>query len=406
LQISNKGVCVTRLATKLTALPSFGFKFFLSLLVLFLLIGCGNDNKIAMAAGETYSLALDSDSKVYVAGLNPYERLALSCNWYINNCKIFTEILSSNGKGITAMAAGGSHSIALGSDGKVYAIGYNGYGQLGLSDTTNRYSFTAVSTLSGKNIIAIAAGEFHSLALDSGGKVYVTGWNYSGELGLGDTTNRYSFTVVPSLNDKNITAITAGSYFSLILDSDGKVYGVGDNHAGQLGLGNTNSRSSFTEVSSLKDKNITAIIARGSHSFAIDNNGKVYAAGWNYSGKLGLGDTNDRNTFTKVSSLKDKNITAIATGNHHSFAIDSNGKVYVTGDNYHGQLGLGDVYDRYDFTEVSFFSNKNITTIAAGGSHSFVIDSSGKIYGAGLNEDGQLGLGDTKNRRSFTEVTR
>ncbi|MDR2638700.1 MAG: hypothetical protein LBC09_02550, partial [Helicobacteraceae bacterium] len=253
-----------------------------------------------------------------------------------------------------AIAAETSKSLALDSDGKVYAAGWNEYGQLGLGDNIDRNAFTEVAALKGKKIIAIAAGHRHSLALDSDGKVYATGDNEDGELGLGDKINRDRFTEVSSLKGKKIIAIEAGSFASFALDSDGKVYAIGYNTHGQLGLGDTNYRDRFTEVLSLSGKKIIAIAAETSKSLALDSDGKVYAAGWNKYGQLGLGDNIDRNAFTEVAALKGKRIIAIAAGWRHSLALDSGGKVYATGENEESRLGLGDKINRNEFTEAKF----------------------------------------------------
>jgi alpha-tubulin suppressor-like RCC1 family protein len=394
----------------------FMSKFFLSLLIPFLLIGCGDENKIAVAAGDGYSLALDKDGNVYGTGLNDGQlglsKINSNCGLFTVTvlpfedtyyCKVFTKVSSL--KNIVAIAAGSSHSFALDSNGKVYATGYNSYGQLGFGDSgsgTDRSTFTEVSSLKGKNIVAIAAGDSHSLALDSSGKVYTAGYNYYGQLGLDDTNSRSSFTEVSSL--KNIVAIAAGKYHSFAIDSNGKVYATGYNSYGQLGLSNTNSRSSFVEVSSLK--NIVAIAAGDSHSFALDRDGKVYATGYNYYGQLGLSDNNDRSTFTEVTLLSGKQVTTIVAGPSHSFVIDDDGKAYATGYNSYGELGLDDRNNHNTFTEVTLLSSKRVTAIAAGKYHSLAIDGNDKIYATGYNIYCELGFSDFKDRYGFTEITR
>jgi alpha-tubulin suppressor-like RCC1 family protein len=172
---------------------------------------------------------------------------------------------------------------------------------------------------------------------------------------------------------------------------------------GELGLGDNNNRNAFTEVLFLRGKNIIAIVAGYDHSFALSNDGKVYASGFNNNGQLGLGDTNNRNIFTEVSSLNGKNIVAIIAGRYHSFALSSDGRVYAAGLNDSGQLGLGDNNNRNTFIEVS--SLKDIYAVSAGYSHSIVLSNDGKVYGTGNNAEGQLGLGDYSKRNIFTEIS-
>ncbi|MDR1614026.1 MAG: hypothetical protein LBS26_00445, partial [Campylobacteraceae bacterium] len=110
----------------------------------------------------------------------------------------------------------------------------------------NRDNFTEVTFLSDKNITAIAAGSYHSFAFSNDGKVYATGLNGNGQLGLGNNTNYYSFIEAASISD--VSVIAAGYYHSLVLTNDGKVYATGYNGLGQLGLGDNTDRNIFTEV--------------------------------------------------------------------------------------------------------------------------------------------------------------
>jgi alpha-tubulin suppressor-like RCC1 family protein len=371
------------------------------------LTGCGSDSgenysgdKVkskTIAAGSLYSLILNN-GRVYAAGWNNYGQLGLGDDVSRGN---FTEITDLKDKIIAAIAVS-DHSLALSDEGRVYAAGHNNHGQLGLGDTNDRNVFTEIADLKDRNIIAVDASD-HSFALSNDGRVYAAGLNDYGELGLGDNISRSAFTEVTDLRDKNITAIIAGFYHSLALSVNGRVYAVGSNDSGQLGLGDSNDRNVFTEVADLKDKNIIAIDARG-HSLALSDEGRVYAAGSNNFGQLGLGDSNDRNTFTEITDLRDKNITAVAAGFYHSFAVSRDNKVYATGRNSSSQLGLGDSNDRNVFTEITNLRDKNITAVVTGNRHSFAISNDGKVYAAGLNGYGELGLGDTNNRNVFTEV--
>jgi alpha-tubulin suppressor-like RCC1 family protein len=256
-----------------------------------------------IAAGNAHSLVFDSDGKVYGAGYNDYGQLGVGNSGFGARSKVFTEVSLLNGKKIISVAAAGKYSIVLTGDGKVYATGDNGDGQLGLGDTEERGVFTEVSSLSGKKIIAIAAGWDHSFAVDSGGKVYATGDNEYGWLGLGDTEKREVFTEISSLKGKKIIAIAAGDDHSLALDKDGKVYAAGNSKFGQIGTYNDGKRDRFTYISLLYNKNITAIAAGDINSFVLDSDGKLYATGWNGYGQLGFsnrGRITEHIGFTEV----------------------------------------------------------------------------------------------------------
>jgi alpha-tubulin suppressor-like RCC1 family protein len=370
----------------------------------------GGKKIIAIAAGTAHSLALDKDGKVYAAGWNKFGQLGLGDSGTGTNREVFTDISSLRDKNITSIAAGYFHSFAIDSDGRTYATGNHKFGRRGLGDrgrSVKRYIFTLISSLKDKNITAVAAGKYHALALDSDGRVYATGDNEVDRLGLGDKSDRERFTEVSSLKRKKIIAIAAGHAHSLALDNDGRVYATGSNKDEQLGLGDKTDRERFTEVSSLKSKKIIAIAASQYHSIALADDGKVYVTGYEYLGRLGLGDKLNSNSFNEASSLSGKKIIAIAAGYIHSIALADDGKVYVTGFSMDGQLGLGDKILVYTFTEVPSLKDKVIIAIAAGLDYSLVLDGDGGIYATGSNYCGELGLGDSgedADRDVFTKV--
>ena len=144
--------------------------------------------------------------------------------------------------GITAVAAGHYHSVALKNDGTVWAWGYNYYGQLGnKSSVTNSLLPVQVLEETGvalSGIIAVAAGQYHSLALRNDGTVWTWGHNYYGQLGDTTTTQRNAAVKVAGISS-GATAIAAGSSHSLALMNDGTVSAWGNNNDGQLGTGSS-----------------------------------------------------------------------------------------------------------------------------------------------------------------------
>jgi alpha-tubulin suppressor-like RCC1 family protein len=377
------------------------------------LAGCGNDGggsyaddkvklKTITAMSSSHSFAFSNNGSVYASGFNNIGQLGLGDNVSRNT---FTEVTGLRDKDIISIAAGLAHSLALSNDGKVYATGWNERGQLGLGNNVSRNTFTEVDSLRDKDIISIRPGRYHSFVFGKDGRVYATGWNERGQLGLGNNVNRNTFTEVTYLSNKNITSIFTGEAFALALSDNGRVYVTGRNIDGQLGLGDNNDRNAFMEVNSLSDKNITQIATGRWHSFIWGKDGRVYAAGWNERGQLGLSDNVSRNTFTEVDSLRDKNIISIVGGGQHSLALGKDGRVYAAGLNNNGQLGLGNNNDSNTFMEVNSLRDKNITSIVAGDIHSLAFSNDGKVYATGRNIEGQLGLGDNVTRNVFTKVT-
>ena len=150
-----------------------------------------------------------------------------------------TPVQVSGLNGVIAITARLHHSLALRSDGTVWAWGDNAYGQLGDGTTRNRSMPVQVSGLSG--VIAVSAGGSRSLALRSDGTVWAWGYNSSGQLGDGTTTHRSMPVQVSGLS--GVIAFAAGGEHSLALSSDGSVWAWGNNSSGQLIDGTTTQRS-------------------------------------------------------------------------------------------------------------------------------------------------------------------
>lgn len=245
---------------------------------------------------------------------------------------------------VTAVAAGSRHSLALRSDGSVLAFGSNDVGQLGVSDNvgtpTPNPAPTVVPGLQG--IIAIAAGADDSLALRSDGTVWAFGLNEFGQLGSAANNGTKAPNSVPTMvaGLSDVVAIAAGLSHTLALRSDGTVWAFGFNYFGQLGTTSDNLSGVVahpipTQVPGLS--NVVAIAAGDRHNLALRSDGTVWAFGHNVFGQLGT-DTNNNiyesanPTPTQVAGLS--GAVAVAAGGASSWVVRSDGSVWAFGDNY------------------------------------------------------------------------
>ena len=184
--------------------------------------------------------------------------------------------------------------------------------------------------------------------------------------------------------------LTAGSYFSAGLASDGTVWIWGDARSGQLGSGQTSSISRPAQVHGLTG--VKAIGAGYFTSYAVLEDGTVQAWGAGGSGQIGDGDTEDRKVPVAVSGLRD--IVAIASGSgFHELAADASGNVWAWGNNDSGQLGAD--ADIVDQSSVPMLVNgvSDVSAVATGGSFSLALTNSGEVWSWGWNKQGQLGDG-------------
>ena len=261
-------------------------------------------------------------------------------------------------------------------DSPAAAWGRNLEGQLGNGTTTNSTTPIGVSNLSG-DVKEIDGGVYYSLALKSDGTVWAWGYNDHGQLGSG--TNTSSTTPVQVSNLSGVTNIAGGGLHSLAVKSDGTVSAWGNNYAGQLGNGTTTDSTTPVQVSNLRG--VTDIAGGVSHSLVIKKytvkkkrNGRTIRRtitvpmswGNNYSGQLGNGTTTNSTTPVQVSSLS--GVKDIASGGSHSLALKTDGTVRAWGYNYAGQLGNGTTTDSTAPVQVSNLSG--ITGIAGAGDHS------------------------------------
>ncbi len=304
-----------------------------------------------------------------------------------SNTPVMVPMLTS----VAQVAAGTSHSVALISNGTVYAWGTDMSGWLGNGITRNSNVPTQVWSLS--SIIQVAAGESHSIALKSDGTVWAWGDNQLGEVGAGGSESHIPMKIT-SLS--GITQIVAGQLHSLAIKSDGTVWAWGWNVFGQLGDGH-NSNGGPTQVYGLT--NIIHVAGGGRHSLAVKSDGTVWAWGENFYGQLGDGTNYDSNTPVQVSGLYD--VIQVAAGNSHSLAIKSDGTVWAWGYNYSGELGDGTHGDSN--TPVRVLNINGITQISGGVSHSLALKQDGTVYAWGHNAKGQLG--DGSNISSSTPLT-
>jgi alpha-tubulin suppressor-like RCC1 family protein len=263
----------------------------------------------AVAAGVSHSIALATDGTVFAWGRNNYGQL--------NVPTTLTEVV--------AVASGDHHCLALRGDGSVVAWGRNSAGQITLPGSLS-------------NIVAIGAGSSHSLALQKDGILTVWGLNTSGQA-----------TVPPGL--QNIVAVAGGGSHSLALRSDGSVTAWGSNSNGQTnvppGLGS-----------------VVAIAAGGTHSLALRSDGTVIAWGNNGSGQT--------NVPSEVHGA-----VSIAAGTSHSLAALADGTVVAWGSNGTGQAA------------VPWWIGGGVG-VAAGAAHSLALIGSGPPAIASLGPDRQV----------------
>uniref|UniRef100_A0A2K6K0E2 HECT and RLD domain containing E3 ubiquitin protein ligase 4 n=1 Tax=Rhinopithecus bieti TaxID=61621 RepID=A0A2K6K0E2_RHIBE len=304
-------------------------------------------------------------------------------------------------KKVRDVGCGLRHTVFVLDDGTVYTCGCNDLGQLG--HEKSRKKPEQVVALDAQNIVAVSCGEAHTLALNDKGQVYAWGLDSDGQLGLlGSEECIRVPRNIKSLSDIQIIQVACGYYHSLALSKASEVFCWGQNKYGQLGLGTDCKKQTSPQlIKSLLGIPFMQVAAGGAHSFVLTLSGAIFGWGRNKFGQLGLNDENDRYVPNLLKSLRSQKIVYICCGEDHTAALTKEGGVFTFGAGGYGQLGHNSTSHEINPRKVFELMGSIVTQIACGRQHtSAFVPSSGRIYSFGLGGNGQLGTGSTSNRKS------
>lgn len=263
--------------------------------------------------------------------------------------------------GAKQVATNGDHKFVLTSEGLLYAWGNNQYGQLGFKpDSTNTSTPVNVNkpTMVNGSWLKVAAGGKHSAAISTDGHLYTTGWNGKGQLGTGDTDNRFEWTEVAS--DKTFTDVACGNQFTVAIASDGTLWGVGN------AVGSQNY-AAWTQIGS--GVKFTQLSASMEGFIALNTSG-----GYLYSG-----------TGVSLGQLSSGGYTQVAAAFGQMYALKDDGTVFW--------------FSTYSATLSGL---KDIVKISGGYNTLYAIDKNQHLWASGWNGDGQLANGKTGNGMYWT----
>mmetsp|Transcript_28803 Transcript_28803/g.51702 ORF Transcript_28803/g.51702 Transcript_28803/m.51702 type:complete len:989 (-) Transcript_28803:130-3096(-) len=314
-----------------------------------------------------------------------------------------TLIRSLRGKIIAGAASGGDHCIVFTTDNEVYSFGRGNAGALGTGDNNNRVVPTKVQGMSKKEIAGCAAGLQHSIVWTTDNDVYACGSGKEGQLGLGDTDNRMTFTLVRGLSGKQILGVSCGDAHTVAWTADG-VYSFGHGKYGQLGHGETKNILTPTPISVLTGKKIVGAACGASHTVVWTEEDEVFSFGYGKYGQLGHGDTSNQLVPTLVQSLRGRAMAGGACGQGHTVLWTTEGEVCSFGLGGNGQLGSGDKGSKMLAARIPFFKGKKVAGAECGANHTFVWTPENDVFSFGCGSYGQLGGGDTTHRLVPTKV--
>ena len=231
------------------------------------------------------------------------------------------------------VSCGANHTAVLMSNGDVYAWGQGSYGATGLASTQNIFTPMKVEVKGGSKVrfAKISCGKRHSMAIDSNGTVFVTGDNSYRQLAFPHQERTLDFQPLADFPHK-AKDVSAGADHSLVLTSDNRIFAVGNNKSGNLGLGHNYSSDSYLMVHGLQVGLGFKRIAAGRHSAAVTHDGRLFIWGPVFA--------QDQPLLLPQELKSNKMILDVSVGEKISAIIDEDFHVYTWGvDNQQGQLG-------------------------------------------------------------------
>lgn len=329
-------------------------------------------------------------------------------------------------------ANGFQHTVAVGRDGTLWAWGANDHHQLGDGTTNGTPLPRRIGTAT--NWKSVTAAGDHSFAIKTDGTLWYWGFQLTTGINWQETVTTQIGT------DTNWKYIHTGDYHTVAIKLDGTLWTWGTNSEGQLGNGNVNSVDAPEQIGT--DTNWKIVVAGSIHTAAIKTNGTLWTWGTNSYGQLGAGDS--RATPEQVGTATNWN--TITAGNRHTVALKTNGTLWAWGFNSSNELGDGTTIQRDVPTQIGTATNwqsvatnglasrtyaiktdstlwrwgfvtqgieatptqigtdTNWQTISFGESHVLVKKVNGSLWSMGVNNEGQLGLGNYESTSSFADI--
>jgi alpha-tubulin suppressor-like RCC1 family protein len=271
-----------------------------------------------------------------------------------------------DGEAVLMVACGDVHTAAVTEGGGVYTFGRGEYGRLGHGDEEKQLAPRRVPAagFNGERVVMVAVGNMHTVALSEAGHVFTWGSGSCGRLGHDDWEHQFAPRQVEAkrFGGEKVVFVAAGFRHTLAVTAGGRLYTWGYGFGGQLGHGDTGNRWVPTEVGSgtfgaPEGGRVVMAACGGLHTLVVTQDGGLWACGRGYAGQLGLNDEETRHVFERVggstaAAFGGAKVVAGAAGWQHSAAVTDDGALWTWGRNNNGQLGHGDKENRLQPTRV------------------------------------------------------
>ena len=330
---------------------------------------------IKLSAGRYHSFRISDTAQLYATGANAYGQLGNGNTSPANS----PQAITLSGKTLVAMAAGGQHSLLLTSTNELWMAGINDNGQLNDGTVTTR----TIPFQAATNVAGVAASVFHSAFLKTDGTLWTVGGNDEGQLGNGNATDQHTAVQIAT----NVVDLATGNRQTLFVKSDGTLWGAGDLY----------NNGTLTSTPIQLATGVRTVAAGAYHSLFIKTDGTLWALGFNGSGQLGNGDTTTQAAPVQIAT----GVKAVSCGYFFSVFLKTDNTLWSTGANGSGQLGDGSVNARSTPYQLA----TNVAAVSASENYTVYLKNDGTLWGTGYNALGQFGNGATTSSSTPVQIS-
>jgi uncharacterized repeat protein (TIGR03803 family) len=331
--------------------------------------------------GNGHAALIKPDGSLWLWGSNGNGQLGIGSSDFGQHPVPAQPILGTSWNNV---ACGSSHTAAVRSDGTLWTMGYNSYGQLGDGTTTQRTSPVQVGT--GTDWKEVAAGYSHTIGLKTDGTLWAWGYNSDGELGNGVSDANSHPTPTQVGTATTWTHVVTHGYHIIAIRSDGTLWGWGYNSYGQVGNGTTTTVLP-TPVQIGTATNWSSIATGLYHTSAMKTDGTLWAWGYNTYGQLGDGTTTSKSSPTQIGT--GSNWSSVSDGYYHTIAIKTDGTLWAWGQNTYSQLGNASTTQRTAPAQVG--TSAGWGKVFPSSYQTLVSTADGTLFACGLANNGGLG---------------